>query len=66
MVVKTAYKNSHSVLRKVEKRTEFDQFSTKPDCQCLIPNGHNQLRVYPSATDSGATRWSHFARRITF
>ena len=130
-MVKTAFKNSFSVLRKVGKRTKFGQLSPKPDClwarvgssipepwpkggcifvtttkinvsaenlasvsltkvekssmtfrlqkstksrknpklqdcQCLIPNGHNQLRVYPSATDSEATRWSHFACRITF
>ena len=130
-MVKTECEKSHSVLRKMEKRTESDQFSTKPDClqirvgslnsepspksgcifvtttristsaenlvgvslttvekssltfrlqrsvkdlknpklqdcQCLIPNAHHHLRVYPSATDSGATRWSHFARSITF
>ena len=30
VVVKTAFKNSHSVLRKVEKRTELGRIPTKP------------------------------------
>ena len=30
--VKTACKNSFSVLRKVEKRTEFNQIFSKPNC----------------------------------
>ena len=30
--VKIASKNFSSMLRKVEKRTKFDQISTKPDC----------------------------------
>ena len=49
-------------LRRSEKSRKNPKLQ---DCQCLIPNGHNQLRVYRSATDSGATHWSHFARRIT-
>ena len=49
-------------LRRSEKSRKNPKLQ---DCQCLIPNGHNQLRVYPSATESGTTRWSHFDRRIT-